>query len=78
MNQMKEFEGGSQAFRVPILSNFVNPNRKKGKSFKSGAMMGLKGQWLNAFFGGEEGHCGTYSKSGWLWKRLRGLPGASQ
>jgi len=36
MNQMKDFERDSQAYRVPILSNFVNPNRKKGKSSKSG------------------------------------------
>eukprot|EP00434_Breviolum_minutum_P040153 symbB.v1.2.035675.t1/scaffold4865.1/size33724/3 len=40
MNQMKDFERDSQAFRVPILSNFVNPNRKKGsKSSKSGLSM---------------------------------------
>jgi len=54
MNQMKDFERDSQAFRVPILSNFVNPNRKKGsKSSKSGAsrwawwgQVGCNLQWL--------------------------------
>lgn len=50
MNQMKDFERDSQAYRVPILSNFVNPNRKKGKSSKSGAMIGSGG--LNAIFFG--------------------------
>ena len=81
MNQMKDFERDSQAFRVPILSNFVNPNRKKGsKSSKSGASRwGLMGSGdLNAIFCSGRGKGIVEPTGGWLWKPFKGTLGVSQ